>query len=97
MDLTPAGILIPAGGDADRWLHVCATIAEIEGWHVEEVVRTWDDLKDMLCHGRIDIGLVGRHKHLPADRRPRLVIAEDYRPPTPPIPRQRRPQWQPRR
>lgn len=86
----PAGILIPDGIDAERWLTVCSTIAQAEAWDVIEVVHTWPQMRELLCEGRIDIGLVGRVTHLPRGWTPRLVIAEDWRPPAPPVAYRRR-------
>jgi hypothetical protein len=78
MDRTPAGILIPQDTDVEHWIGVCTSIAEAETWDVIALVHTWEQMRHLLCDRRIDIGLVGRWAHLPRDRRPRVVVAEDY-------------------
>lgn len=91
MDQTRAGVLIPHGEDLYRWLAACGAVADVEGWTVAEVVHTWEQLRDLLCDQRIEIGLVGRASHLPPGHTPRLVIAEEHQMPPPAAPGEDRP------
>lgn len=92
-DQLKAALLIPP--EAERWVHACTALAQLNGHRVLSLVHHWDDLWELLCQGLIDVGIVGEHKHLPPDRLPRIEIVDEYRPP--PIPGPRRPHrlWRP--
>lgn len=83
-------IFVPPGPAAAPWLTICAAYCTRKGYSVVAVVRDWDDVVRMLKDDGIEVVVIGRRDHLPAERRWRIEsISEPAR--NDPPPERRRP------
>lgn len=90
-----AALFIPPTVEADRWVHACTSLAQMNDWHVASLVQNWDDLWELMSGGLIDVAITGTHAHLPPDRLPRVEIVDEYRSPPTAGPRRPRRLWSP--
>jgi hypothetical protein len=97
-ELLRAALFVPRGIPAQRWTPTLAAVAEAEGWQPSTLVRRWDDLFELMCSRLVEVGIVPSMAHLPPDRLPRIVAADQYHSGEL-IPGQRRPaiRWHPSR
>jgi hypothetical protein len=70
-------IYVPSGLELDRWLAVCAEAVDAHGWQLSAVVRCWEDVRQLLHAGLLDLLVVGHPGHLDPQRIPRVVVAGD--------------------
>jgi hypothetical protein len=94
-----AALYIPAGLALQRWSRRLTAVADAHAWQAATLVRHWEDLAELICGRLVDVGIIPSRAHLPPDRIPRLVAADEDQQGQLVIPGQRRPQirWHPSR
>lgn len=75
--LTDSIIYVPSRPSARPWLPKCAEHCARRGYRVLSVVSEWDDVQRMVLREGVQIVVVGRRDHPPADRLPRIEFVED--------------------
>lgn len=73
-----AVLYIPPGLSVPLWWKILAGWTERQGWQPAAFAQDWAELMALLSSGRYRIGVVATAAHLPVNRRPLLVIADEY-------------------
>jgi hypothetical protein len=78
-----AVVYIPAAVEVARWLPLCLTHCNREGYHVVAVIMptvgSWRSVFEMLVRREADVCVVGSYDQLEPDRMPRIEEATNNR------------------
>lgn len=77
-------IFVPSDSAAGPWLTICAAYCARKGYTVVAVASKWEDVVRLVKDDGIDVVVVGRREHLPADRPWRIETVTEQIPHDPP-------------
>lgn len=83
-------IFIPTWADLVAAERACLELAGEHGVHPDTMTREWPEVARLVHTGQLDLLFVASRDHLPPERTPRIVAADDNL--TPPPAERRRPE-----
>lgn len=72
-----AVLYVPRGSEMLRWLGQLTDWTLKHGWRPLSYTSSWTELVALCASGQRELGVVATRGHLPPDRLPRLVVADE--------------------